>query len=72
MLKISFAIGLILLVAALSVFGSPFFAALFVVPALIIYFVIAGGGFGLTGDEGGGKLDAESRPWDHPPGKAPE
>lgn len=43
MVKVGIAIGLVFLVAALSVFGSPFFAVLLLVPAGILAFAFLGG-----------------------------
>lgn len=50
MIKILSALILVFLVMALTVFGSPFFAALFVLPALILYFALVG--LGLETEEG--------------------
>jgi hypothetical protein len=43
MVKVGIAIALIFLFAALSVFGSPFFAILLLIPAVMIYLVLVGG-----------------------------
>lgn len=40
MTMILLAVGLILLLMALTVFGSPFFAALFILPAVMLYFAV--------------------------------
>jgi hypothetical protein len=58
MVKIAIAIGLIFLLAAFSVFASPFFAILLVLPAIMIVLALTGAavvseetGEGVEGDE---------------------
>ncbi|MBN8869481.1 MAG: hypothetical protein J0H66_06330 [Solirubrobacterales bacterium] len=56
MVKVGIAIALVFLFAALSVFGSPFFAILLLIPAVMIYLALVGGA--VVAEEAGD--DAES------------
>lgn len=60
--KVAAAIGMVFLIAALAVFGSPFFAALLFVPALLFYFALVGTAV-VTDDEAPG----DTSPADEPP-----
>lgn len=61
MVKVGIAIALVLAVAALSVFGSPFFAILFVAPAALLYTAWAGGAIAsATPDEEAAEESAEN------------
>lgn len=58
MLKVIIAIGLVFLVAALTVFGSPFFAVLLLIPAVLLYGVLTAASAGVEEETG----DADAQP----------